>query len=197
MSSTRAPDDTAARPELASTGALLRAVEDGLQPDFLFFWGHTSHAEHVGKECLSQWYPASFVVDGVRFATAEHFMMWSKAKLFGDAEAADHILAASHPSDAKKLGRTVRNFDGAVWESRRFGIVVEGSRAKFSQSPALGAYLVGTKRRVLVEASPQDTIWGIGLAEGDAAARDPARWRGLNLLGFALMEARARLQGSA
>jgi predicted NAD-dependent protein-ADP-ribosyltransferase YbiA (DUF1768 family) len=47
---------------------------------------------------------------------------------------------------------------------------------------------------VLVEASPRDRVWGIGISAGHEHATDPARWRGLNLLGFALMEARAGLR---
>lgn len=90
----------------------------------------------------------------------------------------------------------MRDFDGAVWERERFGIVVEGSVHKFSSDPALRAYLLGTGTRVLVEASPVDPIWGIGLAADDPGSHDPARWRGLNLLGFALMEARERLRGA-
>ena len=120
-------------------------------------------------------------------------MMWRKAKLFGDDEVADKILAIDHPSEAKALGRQVRDFDERVWEAERFEIVVAGSVAKFGQHEELGAFLRGTGDRVLVEASPLDRVWGIGLAASDPAASDPTRWRGLNLLGFALMEARALL----
>ena len=88
----------------------------------------------------------------------------------------------------------MRGFDEAVWERERFGIVVEGSVHKFGQDAALRQFLLGTGERVLVEASPRDRIWGIGLAADDERATDPARWRGLNLLGFALMEAREVLR---
>ena len=84
-------------------------------------------------------------------------------------------------------------FDAAVWDAECFGIVVDGSVAKFGQDPALRAYLLGTARRVLVEVSPRDRIWGIGMDASDAHAEQPQRWRGRNLLGFALMEARTRL----
>jgi ribA/ribD-fused uncharacterized protein len=134
-------------------------------------------------------------VDGRRYATAEHFMMWSKAMLFGDEAVAAEILAARHPGAAKALGREVKGFDQPVWERERSGIVVAGSFAKFSQHADLKAFLLGTKDRVLVEASPLDRVWGIGLAAGDPRAADPARWLGLNLLGFALMRARERLAG--
>jgi ribA/ribD-fused uncharacterized protein len=163
-----------------------------LKPRFLFFWGHRpSGRGRLGAECLSQWWPAPFVVDGVRYATAEHFMMAEKARLFGDGEARERILNAASPAAAKKLGRGVRGFHEQKWARARFDIVVAGSRAKFGQNPELAAFLTGTRERILVEASPVDRIWGIGLAATDAAASRPEDWRGLNLLGFALMQARA------
>jgi ribA/ribD-fused uncharacterized protein len=163
-------------------------------PDFLFFWGHTPKGPRLGSECLSQWYPASFIVNGIRFATAEHYMMWSKAELFDDGDVAQQIVETREPAQAKALGRSVRKFDQRTWERERFRIVVEGSAAKFTQNTELGAFLLGTKNKVLVEASPRDTIWGIGLGAANPNARIPSRWRGLNLLGFALMKTRAALR---
>jgi ribA/ribD-fused uncharacterized protein len=171
-------------------------VRAGWSPKYLFFWGHTSSdPARVGKECFSQWYPAPFVVDAITYPTAEHFMMAAKARLFGDDKAARIALEASHPAEAKKAGRLVKGFVEAVWEEHRSGIVVTANQAKFSQSPELRGVLLATKERVLVEASPQDRIWGIGLAADDARAGNPLEWRGLNLLGFALMAARARIAG--
>lgn len=103
-------------------------------------------------------------------------------------------MAARTPAAAKKVGRLVRDFDDTVWVRERFALVVEGGVHKFGQDPALRAYLLNTGERVLVEASPVDRIWGIGLAKDDPRTADPASWRGLNLLGFALMEARTRLR---
>lgn len=120
-------------------------------------------------------------------------MMAAKARLFGDAETEERVLTAPHPGAAKALGRQVRGFDERVWERERYGIVVQASMAKFGQDPALGEFLLGTAGRVLVEASPLDRVWGIGLAADDPRAANPDRWRGLNLLGFALMETRATL----
>ena len=161
---------------------------------YLFFWGHRPERDgRVGAGCLSQWWPVDFEVDGHRFASAEHFMMWHKAMLFGDEESAGRILEAGHPKQAKDLGRGVAGFDAEVWERERFGIVVRASVAKFGAHPELRDFLLRTGDRVLVEASPTDRIWGIGLAAADDRAADPARWRGLNLLGFALMQARQDL----
>ncbi|PKW10385.1 hypothetical protein SAMN05428944_2428 [Streptomyces sp. 1222.5] len=177
--------------------ALIREVRAGARIRYLHFWGHRPRPDGtIGASCLSQWWPSPFVVDGVHYATAEHWMMAAKARLFGDAEAERRVLAATHPAEAKKAGRLVRGFDDAAWERERFRIVVEGSVHKFAADDALRMYLLGTGARVLVEASPVDRIWGIGLAADDQAAFDPERWRGPNLLGFALMEARERLAGA-
>ena len=161
---------------------------------YLFFWGHRPSPDgRITASCLSQWWPAPFTVDGVSFATAEHYMMWRKALLFDDEVTAERILTAGNPGRAKKLGREVLGFDEDTWAAYRFDIVVAASVAKFGQHPELYAFLSGTAGRVLVEASPLDRIWGIGLAADDHRASDPAQWLGLNLLGFALMRARTEL----
>ncbi len=179
---------------ISTLNALNEEIKNGFQPKYLFFWGHTpGKSGQVGKECLSQWYPAVFVVDGVRYATAEHYMMAEKARLFGDEGVREKIIAAAHPSQAKNLGREVQGFNPTTWEQHRFDIVVQGNIAKFSQNPTLKAFLLNTGHRILVEASPVDRIWGIGWSENDPQAQDPEKWRGLNLLGFALMAARSRL----
>lgn len=173
----------------------LRQLEhEGRCPDFLFFWGHQpGPGGELGPGCLSQWWPAPFTIDGVTFPTAEHFMMVSKARLFGDELGAASILADPSPTGAKALGRAIRAYDDEVWAASRYGIVVEGNLAKFGQNPALLEYLIATGDSVLVEASPTDRVWGIGLAAGDEGARRPVHWKGMNLLGFALMDARDRL----
>jgi ribA/ribD-fused uncharacterized protein len=171
------------------------AAEQAGEPlRYLFFWGHRpSRDGSVGAGCLSQWWPVEFTEDGHVFRSAEHYMMAHKAWLFGDEEAAAKILEASHPAEAKKLGRTVHGFDEATWAARRFEIVTRGNVAKFGRHPALAEFLLDTRDRVLVEASPVDRVWGIGLAADDERAASPAKWRGLNLLGFALMDARDAL----
>ncbi|WP_394429854.1 NADAR family protein [Streptomyces sp. SGAir0957] len=181
--------------EIDSRESLVAALSAGARVKYLHFWGHTAREDGtLGPSCLSQWWPSPFTVAGVEYATAEHWMMAAKARLFDDAEAERRVLAAGHPSQAKKEGRLVRGFDDAVWRRERYGIVVEGSVHKFASDPALREYLLRTGERVLVEASPLDRIWGIGLAADDADAANPGAWRGPNLLGFALMEARARLR---
>ncbi|MFF1421954.1 NADAR family protein [Streptomyces sp. NPDC058280] len=174
---------------------LVERAERGETVTYLHFWGHTPRRDGaVGPSCLSQWWPSPFTVDGVEYATAEHWMMAAKARLFRDETAERAAVEAANPALAKKAGRLVRDFDETVWERERHGIVVEGSVHKFGQDAGLRGFLLTTGDRILVEASPRDRIWGIGLAADDERAQDPARWRGLNLLGFALMEARERLR---
>ncbi|RKE19005.1 NADAR family protein [Streptomyces sp. TLI_171] len=188
--STIVPGETRTREELVA------AVASGVRPKYLHFWGHRPQRDgQIGAGALSQWWPSPFTVDGVQYRTAEHWMMAGKARLFGDEEILPRILQSRTPAEAKKLGRLVRGFDDARWTAQRFDLVVAGSVAKFGQDDRLRAYLVRTGGRVLVEASPLDRIWGIGLAADDERANSPAQWPGLNLLGFALMEARAQLTG--
>ncbi|MEU9335377.1 NADAR family protein [Streptomyces sp. NPDC048290] len=177
--------------------ALVSAVRAGARPRYLAFWGNQPLPDgRLGASCLSQWWPSPFVVDEVRYATAEHWMMAAKARLFADSEGERRVLAAGHPAEAKKAGRLVRGFDESVWLRERLRIVTEGSVHKFASDPALRAYLLGTGDRVLVEASPVDLVWGVGWTAKDPEAEDPERWRGLNLLGFALMAARQRLRAA-
>ena len=174
--------------------ALKRAIGSGWAPEFLFFWGHTAKDQRIGKHVLSQWWPAVFSLDGRTYASAEHYMMVQKAELFGDQETLAAILSSTSPSQAKNLGRRVRGFNEERWIAHRYDAAVRGNLAKFSQNPELGHWLLATGDTVLVEASPVDSIWGIGLAADDARAHDPRAWPGLNLLGFALMKARHALE---
>jgi len=158
---------------------LCELSDAGEQPEYLMFWGHRPSADGgVGRGCLSQWWPAPFTVDGVVYPTAEHFMMASKALLFGDSGAAEQIVRAADPGAAKALGRQVRGFDEQVWAGQRFGVVVVGNLAKFSQHPQLGQFLLASGDLVLAEASPRDRVWGIGLAAGDERAASPRTWQG-------------------
>lgn len=178
-----------------SVADLLAAIDGGLNPKYLYFWGHKAEADgSVGKGSLSQWFPAEFTVDGDRYRTAEHFMMAEKARLFGDGEIRAQILDCTTPAEAKALGRAVRNFDERRWNAERFEIVVRGNVAKFGQSPSMREFLLRTGNKVLVEASPSDRIWGIGMTAQDEFALQPQKWRGRNLLGFALMAAREQLR---
>lgn len=170
-------------------------LQEGLKLKYLFFWGHRQKGSQVTKACFSQWFPAAFVVSGETYLTAEHYMMVHKARLFNAPAVEKAIFQSTHPGAAKQLGRTIPNFVAEVWDKHKFEIVVSGNLAKFKQNPELKAFLKSTGDRVLVEASPVDAIWGIGLDEKDPKASNPYVWKGENLLGFALMEVRDRLLG--
>lgn len=168
-----------------------KAFNEGNPIKFLFFWGHTPSKDGtIIKSCFSQWWQASFTKDGETYKTAEHFMMAEKARLFQSLDIRAKIIACEHPAEAKKLGRKVKNFDPHIWDQLKYAIVTEANLLKFSQHADLKAFLIHTNDRVLVEASPVDAIWGIGLAQADPNAQNPNLWKGENLLGFALMEVR-------
>ena len=120
-------------------------------------------------------------------------MMVEKARLFGAEDIAAEILTREHPGAAKAFGRKVEGFDQEIWDREKYDIAVQGNFHKFSQSPELQTFLKNTGNRVLVEASPIDRIWGIGLAKEDPDCSDPSKWKGQNLLGYALMSVRDML----
>jgi ribA/ribD-fused uncharacterized protein len=162
---------------------------------FLFFWGHQPAKDGtITKASFSQWWISPFVVDGITYKTAEHWMMAKKAELFNDDEILEKIVKVDSPAEAKKLGREVKNYVDTIWLENRYEIVKQGNFHKFNQSSGLKAFLINTKERILVEASPIDPIWGIGMASDHKDICNPEKWRGLNLLGFALMEVRDELR---
>jgi ribA/ribD-fused uncharacterized protein len=180
--------------KIRDRASLVDYLDRGNKVEYLLFWGHQPNKDgSLGKTCLSQWFPAKFTIDGITYPTAEHYMMASKARLFQDLDAEQSIFKAKHPKDTKRIGRGIKGFDEQVWYDHRFEIVVQGNLAKFSQNEPFKEFLLNTKNRTIVEASPDDRIWGIGLAVDNPDAKNPRRWGGLNLLGFALMEVRARL----
>ena len=139
----------------------------------------------------SNWYPADFTLEydgkSITFNCTEQHMMWEKARLFGDEQTAKAILQVSDPKAQKALGRKVKGYDDEKWAAVRFDIVLKGNRAKFSQNPRLlEKFIELTKGKTIVEASPYDRIWGIGLGPDDPRVHDRREWQGLNLLGKVL-----------
>ncbi|GAB5550442.1 MAG: NADAR domain-containing protein [Saprospiraceae bacterium] len=171
---------------------LLNATATKQKLKYLYFWGHRPAPNNeITASCFSQWWDGHpFESEGIIYLTAEHYMMAAKAQLFGDYKIYEAILTAETPGKAKALGRQVKNFDFNVWVSNRCEIVTKGNYLKFSQHEELKRFLLNTNNRVLVEASPVDRVWGIGLVKDDPNASAPALWQGENLLGFCLMEAR-------
>ena len=157
--------------------------------DYLLFWG--ADRKRLGdKAFLSQWYPLPFHHDGIMYPTAEHWMMAEKARLFKDGPTLRQILNTRQPGAAKRHGRAVQGFKEDVWDEWKYEIVVQGNLLKFSQNSEAEKYILGTGEKVFVEASPYDTVWGIGWSEDDPESHNPEEWRGENLLGNALVEVR-------
>ena len=174
---------------------LIEKFKAGEKLKYLFFWGHQPTPDgSITKSCFSQWWEAPFEVDGIVYKTAEHWMMAEKARMFNDMAVLQQVIAAKTPGEAKKYGRLVSDFDPVAWDEVKFDIVVEGNIHKFSRHPDLETFLIGTLDRILVEASPQDGIWGIGMAVSHADVENPMSWTGENLLGYALMEVRDALK---
>ena len=142
---------------------------------------------------LSQWYTSFFDIDGIRFNSAEQWMMYAKAMLFGDNETANKILVSDSPSIQRKLGRQVKYFKEGLWIDQRESIIYYGNYEKFTQNTDLRTYLLKTGINILAEASPTDIIWGIGLAIDNNDRFNTEKWRGQNLLGKILMKVREDL----
>lgn len=157
----------------------------------IFFYGHKD--DKISEKCLSQMWPCSFAIDGFAYSSAEKYMMHRKALLFGDEEIAEKIILSENPKECKALGRKVKDFDPEIWDNEKYSIAVKGNLAKFSQNEELKDYLLSTGEEELVEASPFDRVWGIGMRKGDPRIGDRSKW-GQNLLGKALMEVRETLR---
>lgn len=170
-----------------------KRIEETPKTPIIYFWGHTHNPKKITASCLSQWYDCQFVVNDVTYHTAEQFMMAMKASLFKDKKILENIMNENHPSVYKKLGRQIKNFDSKTWDEVKYDIVVRGNIAKFSQNEELKKFLLSTEDAILVEASPYDRIWGIGIDKDTAMKNGVDQWQGENLLGFALMEVRDEL----
>jgi ribA/ribD-fused uncharacterized protein len=154
--------------------------------NYVFFW----------RGIYSQWHKAPMIIDGIEYNCCEQYMMHQKALTFGDQAIAEMVLQTQNPKDQKSLGRQIKGFDKDKWDSVCLGIVYKGNLEKFRQNPDLLAELLETDDRLLVEASPLDKIWGIGMAEDDPGVDNPANWKGLNLLGWSITLVKQQLKNS-
>ena len=143
---------------------------------------------------FSQWALTPFAHSGMRFPTMEHFMMWKKAKRFGDEEIANKIIWTENPEIVKRLGRQVKGFNQAIWDDCKEYLVFTGNYCNFSQDPHLSRRLLETHDSILVEASPYDKVWGAGLNANQVMRTEPKHYPGQNLLGRILMNVRSHLK---
>lgn len=155
---------------------------------------------------FSQWWPNDFIVDDIKYNCNEQYMMASKAALFEDQKSFEKIMEVTgpwekvhdftkYPKEQKRLGRLVKNFDTDIWNDNAVDIVERGQIHKLLQNTYILEMLGMTKGKLLVEASPYDKIWGIGLRNDDPRAFDMSQWKGLNWLGEALTKARINILG--
>lgn len=152
---------------------------------YYFFWKHQ----------FGQWTLKDITdPDGKTYNCCEQYMMYKKALLFNDSEMSDKILNEREPALQQKMGREIRNFDAGLWDRNKVGIVWYGNYLKFTQHDDLKKRLLETGNKILVEASPYDLIWGVGLGASDNKILNQNNWKGLNLLGKTLMSVRAALQ---
>ena len=166
-------------------------IKNGKQTEFLFFWeNRPASGKEAFEEVLSQWWQSGFEKDGILYSSAEKWMMAEKARLFKDSSVLSEILKSDNPEKIKKLGREITGFHHEIWDKNKYSIVMEGNVLKFSQDEKLKNILLNTGDKILVEASPYDRIWGIGMSKSDPDCFFPEKWKGENLLGFALMEVR-------
>lgn len=142
---------------------------------------------------LSNWYPSKFTVNDVDFSSMEQYMMYKKAVCFGDKDMANKILATDAVAEIKAFGRLVANYNESYWNGVRQIVVFEGLTAKFSQNEGLKAKLKATDNSILAECAVKDRIWGIGLSMNNPDRLQIDKWKGQNLLGYALMMVRERL----
>lgn len=148
---------------------------------------------------LSNWTPNNLDItyNGLKFTNSEQLYMWHKAQYFRDFETGNKIVAEGfNPKVAKELGRSVRKYDDKRWDLVREYYMYLSCKSKFESSIELKNKLLETGDKILVEASPYDKIWGVGLAENDDLILDPKNWKGKNLLGIVLMRVRDELKRS-
>ncbi|WP_295167541.1 NADAR domain-containing protein [Ruminococcus sp.] len=143
---------------------------------------------------FSNWAPTPFTVDGVSFSTAEQYIMYRKCLTFGDTVTAEKLLSSDSPKEQKALGREAAGYIDSVWAGIRQTVAIRGLYAKFSQDAELKRLLLGTGDAVLVECTSNDRIWACGLDKDDDDRLSADRWKGQNILGFALMEVRNMLR---
>ena len=156
-----------------------RRIEKANNKHYVFFW---KPDENFGE--LSNWWICDINIDGNTFSSVEQYMMYMKAKTFGDDEIVNQILKTTNNKVVKELGRKVKNYDDKVWSDVRYAVIKKAILAKIEQHPEIKKIIMSTpKDTIFAEASPFDKIWGIGISIDDSRRLDEKNWNGTNLLG--------------
>lgn len=177
------------RIELGLSGGDICFYQPNLLIESYYYFWETKHP-------FSQWHKCSFKIDGLTFNSAEQYMMYGKALLFEDGLTATKILESKNVREQKQLGRQVKGFDKEIWDLNAPSIVYIGNKEKFIQNSEFLKILLSTKGKTIVEASPDDSIWGIGMTENHEDAKSILTWKGTNWLGIVLTELREELIGN-
>lgn len=173
---------------------LREQLQAGVKPWFLQFYRPNAPLGKIDKACLSLWYSCTFEVDGIKYDSIGQFLMAEKARVLGDEEVRSQIIQLRHRDEIDKVGNDIWSRKAEAWDKQMFHLAVKGNLAKFEQNPSLRSFLLETQNRILVETDPNDLIWGIGLKEGQREIQNPDLWPGSNLMGFALMVVRDKIQ---
>lgn len=150
---------------------------------YTFFWSGP----------FSNWTTAEFVLDGQKYSCTEQYYMYKKALAFGDISVANAIMLTTNPKEQKALGRQVRGFNIEQWATISRDVMFRANLAKYLQNEDFYKKLMATDGTLIVEASPVDKIWGIGLDAKTAAVTPFDQWQGKNWLGQVLTEVRETL----
>ena len=166
-----------------------KLVIAGKKVDAVFF-----HKPEEPCGYLSNWYPSPFDLDGIRFSSAEQYIMYRKCMLFGDEPAAKAVLATDDPEKQQAIGRNASGYMEPVWAGARQMAAFRAVMAKFSQNHNLKQKLLDTGDAYLVECAGSDRVWACGIRLADDRRYNAANWTGSNILGFLLMEVRKLLK---
>lgn len=156
---------------------------------YIFFWKPSETDGYLGN-----WYTSPLKKDNINYSCVEQYIMAMKAKLFGDNTMLSKIMSTKDPNLHRNFGRLVKDFDEDVWNEHKEDVLYDGLYAKFTQNSNLKDKLLKTGDKILVEASPYDKIYGIGMKKDHPDINNPRKWKGENLLGNTLMRVRKDLQ---
>ena len=137
---------------------------------------------------------SSFELDGITYSSMEQYIMFQKCILFGDVKAAQMIMDTDDVAEQQKIGKTAKGYNNIVWAGIRQAVAYRGLLAKFDQNSDLKQKLLDTGDAYLVECAGSDKIWACGVHIDNEDRKNITKWKGQNILGFALMEVRKELK---